>query len=228
MTIKKFILFAVIGFGYYQSGICQTQTDHEIETFLPYAYTSGFTKGIEYSFALSGESGSLVINGHMTYQQDAGQKVKKFGKDWIGTPQKGSIKILEDNSNIDGLDLYDIKSKLKIFSIDLTDGQITQYVWKKTPSKMKNGETIAVARTTKRTADGKILETGTLEWSFLVASTGYEFCEIEKSIDKKSKEESASRDCSVFDKSKQLVGGYIEIFLDQGVKISGGGPVKIR
>ena len=93
---------------------------------------------------------------------------------------------------------------------------------------MKSDQVIAVAQLTKRGKDGKIIEKGIVEWSLVAAPTGYEFCHIEKTTELKTKEQSVSRDCDVFDTSRRIVGGYIEITIDKGLKISGGGPVRLR
>ncbi len=216
-------LFAFIGAGY-----AQTETEHLIEPFRPHSYTSGFTKGFDYEIELSGKSENILMSGQLTYAQDAGKKVSRFGKEWTGVTYKGFLKLNDEKIDVNGIDLYDTKTNLKTYSIDVNDGEITHYVWRKIPEKMKSDQVIAVAQLTKRGKDGKIIEKGIVEWSLVAAPTGYEFCHIEKTTELKTKEQSVSRDCDVFDTSRRIVGGYIEITIDKSLKISGGGPVRLR
>lgn len=227
-SIKNILAVTIASAGFIQMGYSQTEGEYLIDPFRPHGYTSGFTKGLEYEIELSGKSESIVMNGQSTYVQDAGKKISRFGKEWTGVTYKGFLKFNEEKIDINGIDLYDIKTNLKAFSIDANDGEVTQYVWRKIPEKMKSEQVITVAQFSKRNKSGKTIEKGTVEWSLVVATTGYEFCQIEKTIELKTKEESESRDCDVFDTSKRIVGGYIEITFDKTLKISGSGPVKLR
>lgn len=225
---KNCLVVASFLFSFIDAGYAQTEIEHLIEPFRPHSYTSGFTKGFDYEIELSGKNENIVMSGQSTYAQDAGKKVSRFGKEWTGVTYKGFLKLNDAKINLNGIDLYDTKTNLKTYSIDVIDGEITHYVWRKIPEKMKSDQVIAVAQLTKRSKDGKIIEKGMVEWSFVAAPTGYEFCHIEKTTELKIKEESVSRDCDVFDTSRRIVGGYIEITIDKGLKISGGGPVRLR
>jgi hypothetical protein len=228
VSTKNFLAVTIAALGLTQMGYSQTGGEYLIEPFRPHGYTSGFTKGLEYEIELSGKSENFVVNGQWTYVQDVGKKISRFGKEWTGVTYKGFFKFNEEKIDINGIDLYDIKTNLKTYSIDTNDGEITQYVWRKFPEKMKSEQVATVAQFSKRNKSGKTIGQGTVEWSLVAAPTGYEFCEIEKTIDLKTKEESESRDCDVFDTSKRIVGGYIEITIDKTLKISGSGPVKLR
>jgi hypothetical protein len=227
-SIKYFLVVSFFAFGFTKMAYCQANGYYFIEPFRLHSYTAGFTKGLEYSFELSGQNENIVMNGQYTYTQDVGRKVSRFGKEWIGVSHKGLFKYNEEKNNVNGIDLYDIGTKSKIYSIDNNDGEINQYVWGKIPEKMKSGETIVVARFSKRGKDKKVRGTGSVEWSFTAAPTGYEFCQIEKTIELKRKEESESRDCEIFDSTRKIVGGYIEIMIEKSLQISGGGPIKLR
>ena len=228
VSTKNFLAVAIAALGLTQMGYSQTGGEYLIEPFRPHGYTSGFTKGLEYEIELSGKSENFVVNGQSTYVQDVGKKISRFGKEWTGVTYKGFLKFNEEKIDINGIDLYDIKTNLKTYSIDANDGEITKYVWLKIPEKMKSEQVITVAQFSKRDKGRKTIEKGTVEWRLVVAPTGYEFCQIEKTIELKTKEESESRDCDVFDTSKRIVGGYIEITIDKTLKISGSGPVKLR
>jgi len=227
-SMKNYLTAAIFLFGFIGMGRAQMVSDHPIEPFRPHSYTSGFTKGLEYEIELSGRSENIEMSGQATFSQDIGRKISRFGREWIGVNYKGFFKLDEEIIDVNGIDLYDIKTNLKTYSIDVNDGEITQYVWRKIPEKMKSEQVIEVAQLSKRDKGGKILERGTVEWSLVAAPTGYEFCQIEKTIELKTKEESVSRDCDVFDTSKRIVGGYIEVTFEKNIKISGGGPVKLR
>lgn len=225
---KKLLAVTITAIGLVEAGYSQIREGYLIEQFRLHSYTNTFTRGLEHSFELSGQSEKLVVNGQAIYTQDVGRKINRFGKEWTGVPYKGILKFNDEKIKVNGIDLYDIKTNLKIYSIDLNDGEIVHYIWLKIPEKMKNGEAIDVARFTKRGKNGKVLENGTLEWNLIVAPTGYEFCYVEKSIELKTKKESVSRECDVFDSSQKIVGGYLEMMIEAGLKISGGGPVKLR
>lgn len=227
-SIKNYLILAIFSFGFIGMGRAQTETDHPIEPFRPHSYTSGFTKGLEYEFELSGKDGYILLSGQAKNLQEAGRKISRFKKDWIGVTYKGFVKLNEEKMDTNDIFLYDIKTNLKKYSIDLNDGEITHYVWRKIPDKMKSEQVIVVAQLSKRGKDGKIFERGTLEWSLVAAPTGYEFCQIEKTIMLKTKEENVWRDCDIFDTSRRIVGGYIEATLGKSIKITGGGPVKFR
>jgi hypothetical protein len=227
-SIKKYFVLMLIASGFFPLGYCQTVGDFEIEQFRVNGYTNDFKKGLEYDFELSGKIENIVLNGKVSLVQKIGVMTHRFGKEWVGVKYNFSMNFNEVKINVNGVDLYDKKRNLKNYSIDEIDGEITQYFWDKVPKIMKNGETAAVGRFSKRSKNGKIFENGTLTWNFIAAPTGYEFCEIEKSIDVKSKEKSAVRSCDIFDKSRQLVGSYLEIILEDGTEISGSGPVRLR
>lgn len=226
--IKKYSVLILAAIGFSHAGYCQAVGDHEIEHFRMNGYTNGFQKGLEYDFELSGKMEDTVMTGNVSSVQNIGVKTSRFGKEWLGVKYKISVKFDEEKDDTNGLDLYDLKSHLKIYSIDETDGEVTQYFWKKIPKIMKSGEAIVVARFSKRSKNGKILENGSLAWNFIMAPNGYEFCEIEKTTDVKSKGKSEARSCDIFNKSRQLIGTYLEVFLEDGTEISGGGPVRLR
>ena len=208
-SIKNIIAVTIAGAGFIQIGYSKTGVEYLIEPFRPHGYTRGFTKELECEIELSGKTGSIVMSGQSTYVQDVGKKISRFGREWTGVTYKGLLRFNEEKIDINGIDLYDIKTNLKTYAIDANDGEITQYVWRRIPEKLKSEQVITVAQFSKRNKSGKTIERGTVEWSLIVAPTGYEFCQIEKTIELKTEEEYESRDCDVFDTSKRIVGGYI-------------------
>ena len=79
----------------------------------------GFTKGFDYEIELSGKSENILMSGQSTYAQDAGKKVSRFGKEWTGVTYKGFLKLNDEKIDVNGIDLYDTKTNLKIYSIDV-------------------------------------------------------------------------------------------------------------
>ena len=129
-SIKNILAVTIASAGFIQMGYSQTGGEYLIDPFRPHGYTSGFTKGLEYEIELSGKSDNIVISGQSTYAQDAGKKISRFGKEWTGVTYKGFLKFNDEKIDVNGIDLYDTKTNLKTYSIDVIDGEITHYVWR--------------------------------------------------------------------------------------------------
>ena len=202
--------------------------EFEVRPFLTETYTGGFSLGLIGSLSFSERVGSGSLDGRLDYRQEPGQPLRRFNRDWIGVKTVGEMRIGSEESKLFQLDLYDPKTKLLAYAIDLDDGSVTSYETSVLPLKIKPGVSPILGSLIKKSKEGEVLETGVFQWEFVISAVGFEFCQIETAQELKSRVETTVRTCDIFDKRKRIVGQRVDLSDSEGTKFSWSGPVRLR
>ena len=202
----------------------------DIAPFLPFSYTQGFTKEVEWTIdmKMGDPSLSVEMDARLIIGQSRGKPINKFDKNWIGVLAAGKTVIDDEIVDVRALDLYAPESKMQVYSINLIDESVTYYEWGQMPTRMRSGELRTVGKITERSKAGELLSSGEIRYAFKKKDTGYELCYIEKTVQIESKSTQVARMCDVFDNTKKPTDIHFEIRDSLGMSGKGSGPVRFR
>lgn len=220
--LKLFILFLSV-----HSGISNANNQIDVTPFYAKNYSNNFTNKYNISFDIEWTEKTVTSKGKMFGKVSNGKEVMKFKQSWIGVLMTGDVIFGDEKSSSTMLDLYDTKTKLLAYSIDLEDEETTKYEWKKLPKLMKSGHSLKTGKTKKTTQDGKLISTSEISYKLKAVNQGYEFCTIEQEIVLESKEKNITTECDVFDSKKNIVGHNIDIMVGNQYVLRAIGRVEI-
>lgn len=220
--LKLFILFFLI-----YSGIANGSNQIDVTPFYIKNYTNNFTNKYKFSYDIELTENGVTGSGKMLARVSNGKDVKKFKQDWIGVLNTADIILGNEKVSASMLDLYDTKTKLLTYSIDMDGEEVTKYEWKNLPNSMKPSQVSKIGKTKKTSSKGKLISTSEISYKLSLIPQGYEFCTIEEEIELESKEKSITTDCDVFDSQKKIVGSNINIIIGNQYVLKGRGKVEI-
>jgi hypothetical protein len=200
----------------------------EINPFLKAGYTANFIKSVDISIELLTVNAGEKSNGKVALSQSPGKIIKKYGKEWISVDSSGVVKIGADESDVRAMELYHPKSRRLEYTIYFEDDSVEQIRWRNIPKAMRLGETKLVGNVTTKAKGGELMSSGSVTYKLDKAQDGYIFCTIQTTIEVATKEQSISKECDLFDRSRNINGTFLEVRVGNNHISSGYGKVQLR
>ena len=196
--------------------------------FLPDRYTANFKKGVQSKLTGTAiiEKQKMVVE--MSLSQEAGSVSKYDGKQWIQVKSSGSAKLGSESVNVSLIQYYDLKTKLKIYEINVDEEKTTKYEWRSIPKYLRFGDLVEVGSYKEKDKSGKLVGIGIMSYRLVQQTNGYEFCQIESGKDLESDEHEIVEDCDQFTQDKKLTGQRVKVKISKDSEIEASGKSILR
>jgi hypothetical protein len=196
--------------------------------FLPDRYTSNFKKGVQSKLIGTATIEKQKMAVEMLLSQEAGNVSKYDGKKWMQIKSSGSAKLGSESVNVSLVQYYDLKTKLKIYEIDVDEEKTTQYEWRSIPKNLRFGDLVEVGSYKEKDKSGKLVGIGIVSYRLTQITNGYEFCQIESGKDLESDEHEIVEDCDQFTQDKKLTGQRVKVKIGKDTEIEVSGKSILR
>lgn len=226
IQVAHIVLCSFVGLA--SGGVYAQGVGVDYARFLPWSYTDGFKRGLEVTLSGKARVDSQDVEVSAFIAQQAGARSSFAGKDWIEVKLSASVKFGPEETEISQIQLYDPRTQLQAFEIDLREHTIKSYEWTALPKTLRSGEVKQVARTQEKDKDEKVLSEGTISYRLTVHTLGYEFCRIEVTREVESDDEKSIEDCDQFSRGGRISGSRVVLKLDEDTTVELTGKLKLN
>jgi len=208
--------------------LAQSPPTIEVAPYLPAAYTSNFSRSIEFLASGKADTPNGSVKAVVSGTQKPGSRMNRFDREWIAAEQTGLVMIGNDKFDSSHLYLYDPKTGHQAYMLDQDDDSVTRYEWMGIPARLPLGEATPVGRSTGLTKEGKLTSVGIVALRATETKAGLEFCQIETALEAESSDKRVSEECMIFDKTRKPVASRAALEIDGKKILEVSGPVRMR